>query len=173
MNFRKAIIAIYSGKKVSLPEFEGYWFKGEDDGISVYTKDDKVTNTPLFKQYCDREDWEVVEGKTSPTQPLLQNLSFGDAIEAMKVGYCVARNAWRNYSNHPLVLKQIPAEIDGLIVQKIQSLPNSYKDKVFKDGNYKAHISYQDQMLIIDTFGNATSYIPSTEDIFAKDWKVI
>lgn len=63
MNLREAIKAIYDGKKVALPEFGGYWFKGEDGGIKVHTKDDEITDTPWFGMYASRDDWEIVEGK--------------------------------------------------------------------------------------------------------------
>lgn len=66
MNLREAIKAIYDGKKVALPEWSGYWFKGEDGGIKCYTKDDTIVDTPWFSRYAEREDWEIVEGKHTP-----------------------------------------------------------------------------------------------------------
>lgn len=170
MNTREAIKAIYAGKKVALPEFGGYWYLGQDGGIMVHSKDDKITKTPWFGKYGDRTDWEVVEGKRTPTKPIGQLMSFGNAINALEAGYCVQRKGWNGKGL--FVCKQIPAKIEGLIIDKIQSLPTSCKE-LLKEREGVPHIDYTNQMLIINPDGRADSWVPSSSDVFAKDWIIV
>lgn len=91
-------------------------------------------------------------------------LSFGLAIQALKNGKCVARKGWNG--ENMFVYKQIPATISSEIVPKMQSLPQSAKDRL---GN---GIHYENQMLIIkDSVAN--SWLPSSSDIFAEDWYIL
>ena len=53
---------------------------------------------------------------------------FGEAIKALKDGHAIARKSWN--SKNLFVVKQIPATIEGLIIDKIQSLPNSCKELI-------------------------------------------
>lgn len=169
MNTREAIKAIYEGKKVALPEWGGYWYLGEDNGIMVYSKDDTITSTPWIGKYGDREDWEIVEGKTEPKEPS-QLMSFGNAIQALEAGYCIQRKGWNGKGM--FVCKQIPAKIEGLNVDKIKSLPNSCKN-LLKKREGVPHIDYTNQMLIINPNGRADSWVPSSSDVFAKDWIIV
>ena len=44
---------------------------------------------------------------------------FGEAIKALKDGYAIARKGWNG--KNLFVVKQIPATIEGMIIDKIQS----------------------------------------------------
>lgn len=67
MDIRQAIKAMYNGKKVRLPSWEGYWFLGEDGLIYVKTFDGKILDTPDFFNFGTRKDWEEVkEGDKEP-----------------------------------------------------------------------------------------------------------
>lgn len=66
MNFREALKLLYKGSRLTLPEWEGYWFV-EDGLIKVHTKDGRDLDTPFFKEYCDRTDWKIwVKPKVEP-----------------------------------------------------------------------------------------------------------
>ena len=95
---------------------------------------------------------------------------FGEAIKALKDGHAIARKGWNG--KNLFVIKQIPATIEGLIIDKIQSLPNSCKELI-KQKEGVPIIKYTNQMLIINHDGRADSWVPSVSDIFAEDWYVV
>ena len=53
----------------------------------------------------------------------------------------------------------------------MQSLPKIAKNILTSKEN--PHISYNNQMLIINKYGDATTWIPSTNDLFAEDWELV
>lgn len=67
MNLNQAIKAIFSGKKVALPEWGGYWYLGDDGTIMVHTAAGEDFNTPYFDKYLNREDWQVIQ-ESEPTK---------------------------------------------------------------------------------------------------------
>lgn len=66
--------------------------------------------------------------------------------------------------------KQIPAEIGLDIIPNMQSLPKSAKDKLVKENTT---IKYCNQMLIINSKGEANSWVASSSDTFANDWCIV
>lgn len=95
-------------------------------------------------------------------------LTFGDALIALKLGKRVSRKGWNGKGL--FVVKQNPAVIDGKIIPNMQSLPQSAKDYFVEKG---LPIKYLNQMLIIDSQGNANSWVPSSSDCFEEDWFVV
>jgi hypothetical protein len=64
MNLNKALVCLSEGRKIKLPEWEGYWEISslEEDGlIEVHLKTGEIVYTPDFVQYGGRDDWEVIE----------------------------------------------------------------------------------------------------------------
>lgn len=98
----------------------------------------------------------------------MNNLNFGQAIEALKAGKRVARTGWNGKGM--FVVKQIPAVIGIDIIPRMQSLPDSAKDVLVDRGQ---SIRYENQMLIIDADGRADSWVPSSSDCFAEDWMTL
>lgn len=96
-------------------------------------------------------------------------MKFGEAIKALKDGKAIQRAGWNGKGL--FVVKQIPATLEGLIIDKVQSLPESAKE-LLKKNNQVPIIKYTNQMLIINPDGRADSWVPSSSDIFADDWKV-
>lgn len=94
--------------------------------------------------------------------------NFGQAIEALKQGKIVSRLGWNGKGM--FVVKQIPAVISTDIIPKMQSLPQSAKDVLM---NREQAISYDNQMLIINSLGKADSWVPSSSDCFAEDWLIL
>ena len=96
-------------------------------------------------------------------------MDFGKAIIALKQGKAIQREGWNGKGL--FVVKQIPASIGADIIPKMQSLPQSAKDIIMLREN--PHIDYTNQMLIVNPDGRADSWVPSSSDVFAEDWRVI
>lgn len=95
--------------------------------------------------------------------------NFGEAIQALKLGLAIRRSGWGD--KDLVIFKQVPAHIGGEIIPKMQSLSNQAKDLI---ENGKNCIDYKDQCLLYNReTGEATSWSPSTEDLFAKDWRIV
>lgn len=100
-----------------------------------------------------------------------QNLSFGEALQALEAGKCVRRESW---IGDKFVVKQIDSDISAEIVPKMQSLPDSAKELIGKTADKDIH--YRNQCLVIKQFPSssvATNYVPDWNDMFAKDWVVL
>lgn len=96
-------------------------------------------------------------------------MDFGKVIIALKQGKAIQRSGWNGKGL--FVVKQIPASINADIIPKMQSLPQSAKDILMSREN--PHIDYTNQMLIVNPDGRADSWVPSSSDVFAEDWRVI
>ena len=99
----------------------------------------------------------------------IKSMNFGETIEALRVGLAVRRKGWNGKGL--FVVKQIPAHIEGDIIPKMQSLPQSAKYILMSREN--PCIDYTNQMLIINPDGRADSWVPSSSDVFAEDWEVV
>lgn len=97
-------------------------------------------------------------------------MSFGQAIDALKDGHCLQREGWNEKGM--FIVKQIPCAIQGLIIDKIQSLPQSCKE-ILKEREGVPHIDYNNQLLLIHSDGKADSWTASSADIFANDWRIV
>ena len=99
----------------------------------------------------------------------IKRMSFGIAIEALKFGFAIRREGWNGKGL--MVFKQVPAHIDGDVIPKMQSLPQSAKDLILKG---KGFIDYTSQCLIYnENTGRADSWVPSISDVFADDWEIV
>lgn len=76
------------------------------------------------------------------------------------------RSGW--IDKESFIVKQIPAHITGEIIPNMKSLPQSAKNILMSREN--PHIDYTNQILIIHPDGRADSWVPSTSDIFTKEW---
>jgi len=157
LDFNQALEALEKGLKVKLPEWIGYWFK-KDGKILVHSRTGDTLETPFLDDYKNRTDWEVTDGSRD----------FGGAIVALKAGKLVARKGWNGKGM--FIVKQIPAVIGVEIIPRMTSLPQSVKD-VFIERDQP--ISYESQMLIINSLGRADSWVPSSSDVLAEDWEII
>lgn len=100
-----------------------------------------------------------------------QNLSFGEALQALEAGKCVKRESW---VGDKFVVKQIDSDIPAEVVPKMQSIPDSAKQFIGKTANGDIH--YRNQCLIVKQYPSstvATNYVPDWNDMFAKDWMVL
>lgn len=100
-----------------------------------------------------------------------QNLSFGEALQALEAGKCIRRESW---VGDKFVTKQIDSDINAEIVLKMQSLPDSAKELINKTHREDIHYRNQCLMIVQDTETSvATNYVPDWNDMFAKDWVVL
>jgi len=95
-------------------------------------------------------------------------LNFGKAIDALKQGKMITRTGWNG--SGMFVFKQIPAEIGLEIIPKMQSVPQSVKDAILKNGTT---LKYTNQMAIVNSDGRVDSWVASSSDIFAEDWVIL
>lgn len=101
-------------------------------------------------------------------KPFLSEFDFGTALKFLTAGGAINRAVWRS---EKIVVKQVPSIITADIIPKMQSLPQVAKDILMSRKN--PHIGYTNQMLIIHPDGQADSWQPTPEDIFAEDWKLV
>lgn len=100
-----------------------------------------------------------------------QNMSFGEALQALEAGKCVRRESW---VGDKFVVKQIDSDIPAEVVPKMQSLPDSAKEIINKTHREDIHYRNQCLMIVQDTETSvATNYVPDWNDMFAKDWMVL
>lgn len=96
-------------------------------------------------------------------------LSFEQILPMLREGFSIRRAGWNGKGL--MAFKQVPAHIDGTIIPKMQSLPQSAKDQIMK---HTAFIDYTSQCLIYNSqTGRADSWVPSISDVFANDWEVV
>ena len=121
----------------------------------------------LIRSALSDAKWLIAKGGTDRAEVL--NRVMGNIDEALKSGLAVRRKGWNGKGL--FVVKQIPSHIEGGIIPKMQSLPQSAKNILLsREG---AHIDYINQMLIINLDGRADSWVPSSSDVFAEDWEVV
>ena len=97
------------------------------------------------------------------------SMSFGMAIQALKFGLAIRRIGWSG--KNLMVFKQVPAHIEGDIIPKMLSLPQSAKGLIGKGKNF---IDYTSLCLIYNReTGLADSWAPSISDVFAEDWELV
>lgn len=109
----------------------------------------------------------ISKGETSIIT--LPRMSFGIAIQALKLGLAIRRSGWNGKGL--FVVKQVPAHIGSDVIPKMQSLPQSAKDLILKG---KGFVDYASQCLIYnENTGRADSWVPSISDVFAEDWEIV
>ena len=97
---------------------------------------------------------------------------FGEAIEAAKNGYMIAREGWNGKGL--FVFAQVPSVISKDIVPNMQSLPQSVKDEFERRFNgpqlTDGTIKYSNQLALVSPSNDITGWAPSTSDAMAQDW---
>lgn len=95
----------------------------------------------------------------------IDGLTFGLAIEAMKMGKCVARKCWNGKGM--FIYKALPNTVPAEIVPKMVSLSDDTKKLI------KTPISFGAVMTIVKPDGTADSWVASSSDTFAEDWFIV
>lgn len=112
-------------------------------------------------------------------------ITFGEALEAMKKGKAITRKEWAD----SFVFMQNPSNIPKINVQHMRSLPKDVKQE-FDDRfsrNAKevitwdelhlndgiGEIVYRDQFAKVNNYNVVTGWTASITDILAEDWKIL
>ncbi len=98
---------------------------------------------------------------------MIQNQTFGQAIEALKEGKIVSRAGWNGKGL--FVFRQVPSSVPNDIIPKMTSLPQSVKDVLVNSG---APITYQNQFCIVHPDNSLHGWQPSGSDALASDWEI-
>lgn len=153
-------VLIYFGDKIQVRTLEGVMTASPGDYIIRGVDGELYPCKPdIFEKTYEK----VEEGKES------ENLNFGEVIEILKQGGLVRRKGWNGKGL--FVIKQVPAHIESGVIPRMQSLPQSAKDRILKG---KGFVDYTSQCLIYnENTGRADSWVPSVSDIFAEDWEVV
>lgn len=153
-------VLVRFGDKVQVRTLEGVMTVSPGDYIIRGVDGELYPCKPdIFEKTYEK----VGEGKES------KNLNFGEVIEILKQGGLVRRKGWNGKGL--FVIKQVPAHIESDVIPRMQSLPQSAKDRILKG---KGFVDYTSQCLIYnENTGRADSWVPSVSDIFAEDWEVV
>lgn len=153
-------VLVRFGDKVQVRTLEGVMTASPGDYIIKGVDGELYPCKPdIFEKTYEK----VEESKES------ENLNFGEVIEILKQGGLVRRKGWNGKGL--FVIKQVPAHIGSDVIPRMQSLPQSAKDRILKG---KGFVDYTSQCLIYnENTGRADSWVPSVSDIFAEDWEVV
>ncbi len=137
---------------------------GEDKGFLVEYTDGGKSNHPNHEGYISWSPADVFEKAYRETS----GLTFGLAIEALKLGKKVSREGWNGKGM--FIFKQVPANIGLDIIPKMTSVPQSVKDTMIER---EQHLNYRNQCVIVDKDGNVDNWAPSISDVFSEDWIIL
>lgn len=100
--------------------------------------------------------------------PIIMNMTFGKAFaECVNNEKIIGRKNEEKY----VIIAQVPAIIGEDIIPKMSSLNKNIKELLLATCG---RIHYHNQLLKINlNTGEAEQYIPTAEDLFAIDWRVI
>jgi hypothetical protein len=134
-----------------LPEDED----GDDDGYLIENMDGGKPNVPGHDGYVSWLPSTQAYTQYRPTD----GLSFGLAIEAMKMGKRVARSGWNG---------------KGMFVYMVPA--NSYlaQSKAAKEYfGEDALVPYNAYLAIKNVEGTVSTWVPSVNDVLAEDWRIV
>lgn len=138
----------YRGWK--LPENEN----GSDPGFLIEYVDGGAPNDPRHAGYISWSPRDVFERAYRPTT----GLTFGAAIEAVKIGKCVARAGWNGAGQFVYL---VPAG---------SHLAQTEAQRVFGIGAIVPHRAY---LALKTAQGDIATWAPSGSDALADDWIIL
>lgn len=100
-----------------------------------------------------------------------ENLTFGDAIEAVKSGKLISRVGWNGKGM--FVFMRPADELDpAFIIEKVKSLPDAFKEKLknttFQEGEKVKFSAYLCMKAADGSIVNG--WLASQVDMISKDW---
>ncbi len=91
------------------------------------------------------------------------NLTFGQAIAALKEGQIARREGWTAF-----IFRQVPSEVPADTIPRMTSLPPAVKAKLIATGK---PITYQNQIAIVCPDNSIHGWQPTIADTLATDWE--
>lgn len=146
----KLVQAFPEMKSSIVREGSGDVSKSEDGYAVIYENG--------YKSWSPKEVFEKAYRRTT-------GLTFGLAIEALKLGKCVARRGWNGKGM--FIYKALPNSVPAEIVPKMISLSEDTK-KLITTG-----LNFGSGMTIVKPDGTADSWVASSSDTFAEDWFIV
>lgn len=107
--------------------------------------------------------------KANKAKIKLSNFTFGIAVLFLRADMAVRRAGWNGRGL--FIVKRVPARTSADIFPKMQSLPQSAEGIIM--ARIEPHLTYTNQMLIVNPDGRADSWVPSSSDVFAEDWELV
>lgn len=105
---------------------------------------------------------------------MIENLNFGQAIEALKEGKRVARHGWNGKG---MFIFQRPAdELDVDFIDKVKSLPESVKDFFRQPQFHKSQffVKFGAYLCMYAADGTIVNgWLASQTDMLAQDWVIL
>lgn len=141
----------YRGWK--LPEDED----GNDEGYFVEYMDGGQSNHPDHIGYVSWSPKGVFESSYKSSG----SLSFGDAVELLKAGKCVARSGWNGKG---MFLYYVPENKYPAARNTLNTLDGLFEDNLVPYGAYIAMKTAQN---------NVVPWLASQSDVLADDWVIV
>ena len=96
-----------------------------------------------------------------------ENLTFGQAVEAMNQGKMLTRDGWNGQGR--FVFQQVPSEVPADIIPRMTSLPELVKQEV---AGRSEPLRYCNQMAICHPDNTIDGWVASVSDSLADDWRI-
>lgn len=128
--------------------------------------DDLVEKLLMLNDIDSSEPKEV-----SITGAVLDELSFGDAIWALKKGGTAYRAKWASKGGH-FIFQPKKVEIPVERFNEVLSVPDLVKGTIIKRAEPHTEVVYNNQMCIVHPDNQIFSWTASVADMNANDWVV-
>ena len=155
----------YKGQPITHENDECYLIPTKEGTMNFTPQDVLITGVQGEIYPCKKDIFEATYDKESVKS---EGLNFGQALEALKAGKLVARIGWNGKGM--FVFKQIPNTVEKEIIPKMISFPDNAKKALL---DREQSVSFKSVMLIINSEGQANSWVPSSSDCFAEDWIIL
>ena len=96
----------------------------------------------------------------------MNNLTFGQAIEALNAG----RRVCRGEGDGTFIFRQVPSEIPAEVIPRMTSLPEEVKAHLSARG---LPLNYRNQFAIVLPNSEIHGWAPTPGDSLANDWRIL
>ena len=131
---------------------------GDDEGYLVEYLDGGKENHPNHSGYISWSPKNVFEAAYRETN----SMTIGEAIEALKKGYKVARSGWNGKSMYVVLMPGYPEGIE--VNEKTREAHNLPKGAILK---------FMPYMQLFTDKNDVVMWFPNGSDLLAEDWKII
>ena len=138
----------------ALPDSED----GDEEGYLVEYKDGGKPNHPEHLGYISWSPKEVAD----KAYRLTEGMTFGMAVEALKLGYKVARKGWNGKGMYVLLMDGYPLGVPA-------NAETAVKHRLAVGGIVKI----APYLTIMTAQGTVSTWAPSVNDALADDWAIV
>lgn len=138
--------------------------------MSEKSEDQQSVTDDVNVEYTTSEEQQSPNVKGVTENTYVKNYKgylydYGIALQHLKVGACVGRKGMVDKGQ--FIYKQIPQIVPFDVIPNMTSVPESVKKILFTRNQT---LSFEDNLMIVDSEGRATYYAARGEDMLAKDW---